>query len=160
MILNKSIQEKSSPFLYIELDMEIKKRIKRFLTFIILKIKGQEPIRTGQCNQCGRCCQSFRVKSDGKWIQKRSQFQRLIEKKPDYSRLICKGEIDGDLYFTCSWLTTDGICKDHQNRLQICKEYPSTTRFYTGNKLPEYCGYSIEAFVPFERILDKQIRIL
>ena len=141
------------------LEMKIQKRIKRFLTFILLKIKGQEPVRTGQCNQCGQCCQSFRVKSDGKWIKTRSQFQRLIQQKPDYSLLICKGEIDGDLYFTCSWLTTDGICKDHQNRLQICKEYPSTTRFYTGNKMPDYCGFSIEAVVPFEKILEKQISI-
>jgi hypothetical protein len=140
--------------------MQLHKRIKRFLTFIVLKIRGQEPIRTGQCNQCGQCCRSFRVKSEGKWIKTPSQFQRLIQQKPEYSRLICKGKIDGDLYFTCSWLTSDGICKDHQNRLRICKEYPSTTRFYTGNKLPNHCGYAIEAVVPFDKILKKKLKYL
>jgi hypothetical protein len=140
--------------------MQIHKRIKRFFTFVLLKIKGQEPIRIGQCNQCGKCCQSFRVKSEGKWIKTPSQFKHLIQQKPDYSRLIFKEEIDGYLYFTCSWLTSDGICKDHQNRLQICKEYPSTTRFYTGNTLPEHCGYSIEAVVPFEKILKKNLGYL
>jgi len=137
--------------------MTISKRIQRFITFVLLKIKGQEPIRTGQCHQCGQCCLSFRVKTEGKWIQTPSQFQKLIKLKPEYSRLVCKGEIDGDLYFTCSWLTSDGICKDHHNRLQICKEYPSTTRFYTGNKLPDHCGYLIEAVVPFEKILKKNL---
>jgi hypothetical protein len=140
--------------------MRIHERIKRFLRFILLKIKGQEPIRIGQCNQCGQCCKSFRVKVEGKWIKNRSQFQRLVQEKPEYSRLICKDEIDGDLYFTCSWLTSDGICQDHHNRLLICKEYPSTTRFYTGNQLPDYCGYSIDAVVPFEKILKKKIRYL
>ncbi|ETR71064.1 MAG: hypothetical protein OMM_08362, partial [Candidatus Magnetoglobus multicellularis str. Araruama] len=122
------------------------------------KIKGQEPLRTGQCNQCGQCCQSFRVKSNNQWIQTEKQFKRLIQQKPEYSRLICRGKTDGYLYFTCSWLTSDGICKDHQNRLQICKEYPSSTRFYTGNKLPDYCGYSIEAAVPFHSVLNKQLK--
>jgi len=140
--------------------MPIPKQLKRFITFVLLKIKGQEPVRTGQCNQCGMCCRSFRIKSDGKWIKSQAQFQRLIQQKPEYSRLVYKGEIDGDLYFTCSWLTSDGICKDHRNRLLICKEYPSTTRFYTGNQLPDHCGFHIEAVVPFEKILKKQTRIL
>jgi hypothetical protein len=137
--------------------MFFKNHLKGFFSFLILKIKGQEPIRTGQCNQCGQCCRAFRVKSEGRWIQTKKDFESLIKKKPEYSRLIPLDTSDGYLEFTCSWLTNEGICKDHENRLSICKEYPATSRFYTGNQLPDHCGYSIEAAVPFEKILKKKM---
>ncbi|MBF0452568.1 MAG: YkgJ family cysteine cluster protein [Candidatus Magnetomorum sp.] len=131
---------------------------KSFFTFLLLKIKGKEPVRTGQCHQCGQCCRAFRVKSEGKWIKTSKQLDILVKQKPEYSRLIISGESEGCLDFTCSWLTQDGSCKDHENRLSICRAYPGTTRFYTGNKLPEHCGYVIKAAVPFEKVLQKKIR--
>jgi len=134
------------------------KQLKGFISFVILKLKGQEPLRVGECNQCGQCCRGFRVKSDGQWIKTRKQFDQLVQRKKEYARLFCVDEIDGYLNFSCTWLTTDGICKDHQNRLAICNEYPSTNRFYTGNELPDYCGYAIKAAVPFDKVLKKEMK--
>ncbi|KPA18456.1 protein belonging to Uncharacterized protein family UPF0153 [Candidatus Magnetomorum sp. HK-1] len=138
--------------------MSIKTHFKSFFTFLILRIKGEEPILSGQCYQCGQCCRAFRVKSENKWIKNKKQFKALVNKKPEYSRLIIIDTIDGYLDFTCSWLTSEGICKDHENRLPICREYPTTGRFYTGKKLPDYCGYAINAGVPFEKVLKKKLK--
>jgi len=138
--------------------MSLIKNFKSFFTFIKLKIKGEEPIRAGQCYQCGKCCQAFRVKSENKWIKSKKQFETLVKKKPEYSRLFITDTIDGYLDFSCSWLSPEGKCKDHENRLGICREYPTTGRFYTGKKLPDYCGYSINAGVPFEKVLKKKLK--
>ena len=138
--------------------MTIKNHLRSFYTFLLLKIKGKEPVRTGKCHACGKCCQAFRVKSEGKWIKTQQEFEILTQQKTEYSRLIPSGETDGIIEFTCSWLTENGSCRDHENRLSICRDYPATSRFYTGNKLPDYCGYSIEAAVPFEKVLKKKMK--
>jgi len=133
--------------------------IKGFFRYIFLKIQGKEVIRTGTCHQCGKCCTNFNLKSKGSWIYTKAQFDDLINESPEYSRLKVIGQDNrGLLQFSCKLLQEDGKCGDYKNRLPICKDYPNVSRYYSGNYLPERCGFNLEAVVPFEKILNKKIK--
>ena len=133
--------------------------LKMFFRYLLLKIQGKKIIVTGKCLKCGRCCTKFYLKSNGSWIKSPQEFQELKKKKSEYNRLTINGkDNNGYLTFSCTWLTQNGLCKDHPNRMDICKNYPDKLRYLNNNMMPDYCGFEIIAVKPFNIFLQKETK--
>ena len=98
----------------------------------------------GHCLMCGRCCEELVLNVDNRWLTRRRDFDRFVADNPEYERLIVTGQDDrGLLIFRCSWLTEEGLCKDHEHRMDLCREHPSETFYTAGAELSPYCGFKI-----------------
>ncbi|MGE4553548.1 MAG: YkgJ family cysteine cluster protein [Desulfovibrionaceae bacterium] len=96
----------------------------------------------GECRQCGYCCREIRIWADGGWIASRRALRRLLRSEPEYARLEVVGrDPAGRLIFTCSWLTEDGRCRDHEHRLDLCRSHPGPGLYFAGVELSPLCGY-------------------
>lgn len=113
----------------------------------------------GECNKCGDCCKDLNIKSKGKWISTDQEFLDLLTEDPEYEKMIPIGRrSNGYLIFKCEWLKDDNTCKDHENRLSICRTFPHTEIFKEGAILPENCSYEIHHKLNFEDLLKGKIR--
>lgn len=102
--------------------------------------------RTGHCLMCGKCCKSIMLSDEGKWLRNRRDLKALIKKEPEYARFRITGNTTcGRLLFTCSLLGEDNLCGDHENRLFVCREYPTIALYFEGGDTGTTCGYSIKA---------------
>ena len=130
----------------------------RFIRYIKLRLKGQHIIISGSCRQCGNCCKNVSLELKGKWISSRRQFEDLTNEYPEFSRFEIIGKDKaGILEFSCTWLQEDNACKDYENRLSICKQYPSKLLFLAGGNVTAGCGYTIEVGAPFDKVLKKEM---
>ena len=110
-------------------------RITPFLKAAKLKIFKKEIVLSGNCSQCGACCTDINLETAYGWIQSIEEFESLCAENEDFTRYEPTGmDKDGYLRFHCTWLQKDNTCKDHQNRLDTCKDYPNKEfLFYNGN---------------------------
>lgn len=110
----------------------------------------------GYCQMCGNCCRSILISDKGNWLKTRDDFERLVADTPEYERFRIIGECSDGLLFSCDWLGEDNCCKDHENRLPICREYPAPTLFYYGGGIMRGCGFHFRALTfrqAFRRLL-------
>lgn len=129
------------------------------IRYVKLRLKGQNIIISGGCHQCGNCCKKLHLELKGKWISSRKQFEELTNEYPEFKRFKIIGtDKTGLLEFNCTWLRKDNTCWDYQNRLYICKQYPSKRMFLTGGNVTASCGYNMAVGVPFDRILNKEMK--
>ena len=123
-----------------------------------LRLLRREVVLRGRCNMCGRCCTDITLYSDG-WIRSREDFRKACEDIPGFDRLEPTGRDDyGNLTVRCTWLTEDGLCRDHENRLSMCSRHPNRWHYLSGATLADYCGFRFEEVPSFERILRKRLR--
>lgn len=100
----------------------------------------------GQCSFCGACCQDILLRDRGRWLRTRKQFHQLCKAAPDHDRFKITGySDDGFLTVTCSLRGEDNLCTCYEDRLPLCKSYPSKTLYYQGGWLRADCGYSFKA---------------
>lgn len=127
------------------------------IRYILLRITNKEYIISGSCNQCGGCCRKINLKTDRGWIRKEDEFLELLEKHQEFKRFTVSGiDRQGFLQFSCSYLDDTGLCKNHADRLDICKNYPAKSLMFCGGQVAEDCGYRIEKVTPFARVLEKE----
>lgn len=127
------------------------------IRYIYLKLFGKEVVVQGKCRMCGSCCQRISLEAGGRWLRKESEFRRLLKNNSQFARFSIVGkDAQGFLLFTCSWYEKEGVCRDHENRLAICRDYPTTQLYFTGGRLSKGCGYRISAVTPFETILKRE----
>ena len=130
-----------------------------FLCFLRLKLSGKTILVSGSCNGCGTCCKSISLESEGGWVRSEKKFNRIVEDFPKYGRFEITGRDDqGFLLFNCNWVTSEGICRDYENRLPLCRAFPETSLVFAGGKLPQNCGYNFSEVVPFEKILTREMK--
>lgn len=130
-----------------------------FLRYIRLKLSGKTILATGSCNGCGTCCKSISLESKGGWVRSEKKFERIVEDFPQYSRFEIIGRDEqGFLLFNCNWVTHEGICRDYENRLPLCRAFPETSLVFAGGKLPQNCGYHFSEVVPFNKILSREMK--
>lgn len=99
----------------------------------------------GKCLCCGRCCREIVLHVGGRWIRSKRQFERDKAKDGDLERFFIKGkDEDGRIIFGCSWLTEEGLCRDYEHRLDLCRNHPGVSLYYSGVVLPRYCGYTLK----------------
>lgn len=130
-----------------------------FITYIRHKLTGKEYFISGACHRCGQCCRLINLKYHKGWIRSRSQFQELLDIQPEYRRfsIVSKDKL-GYLQFTCSLIDDLHGCSEYENRLDICKRYPSKSLLLCGGRLLTNCGYFITEVKPFRKYLDREIR--
>ena len=115
---------------------------------------------TGICNKCGKCCENINLINNGKWIKSKNEFIKLTNEDNQFKRFtIIDKNYSGILIFKCSWLKENGLCKDYNNRLDICKKYPELEMLNNNGTIPDDCSYlKIIKNNQFEKILKKQIK--
>ncbi len=130
-----------------------------WLYFVYLKLSRKTVIIQGSCHLCGRCCRRVSLESGGKWLRKKSEFKKLLQANPEYERFSTVGrDNQGFLLFSCSWHDPDtGLCSDHENRLDICRDFPDRDLYFAGGEITNGCGYSFKQCTPFSLVLEKEI---
>lgn len=133
---------------------------REFLSALRRRLRDILPGRTimvyGSCRQCGRCCRGMSLVFEGARVKSARQFKKLVKRKPDYGRFFIDGrDARGFPEFSCSWLTPEGACRDHENRLDICSGFPTKTMYYLGGEIPPGCGYRFVSKGKFEAALKK-----
>lgn len=123
----------------------------------------------GQCQLCGGCCRDIHLFHKGRWLKRVRNFKRLCEEQPDFRRFRITGRSDsGRLVFSCT-LQEGDLCSDHENRMELCRNYPSKAIYYQGGWLRGDCGYSYRVYrfrdafkmfrkkyEPFDKILQQE----
>lgn len=109
---------------------------------------------------CGRCCQRISLEAGGRWLRSKQQFDQVLAENPDYGRFVPVGfDSQGFLLFSCSWYDRQtGICRDHRNRLPVCRNYPEIELYYTGGEMHAGCGYRFRRVVSFAAVLEEERR--
>jgi hypothetical protein len=127
-----------------------------FLRFLRLQLTGKTVLVTGHCADCGKCCRSISLEYGEGWLRDEEMFVAVTVDYPEYERFEITGKnSQGFLLFRCTWLTAEGLCRDHEKRLPLCRNFPEKSLFFCGGSLPPGCGYSLSEVVPFEKELKK-----
>lgn len=130
-----------------------------WLIYLYLKIMRKSITVEGHCNLCGRCCRRISLEINGNWLKDKREFDQLVKKSPEYSRfsIIGKDQL-GFLLFSCSkHVKETGICADHDNRLDICVNYPERDLYFSGGEISKGCGYRFRQITPFSAVLKKEL---
>ncbi len=124
------------------------------IRYFRLRITGRELLVTGSCNSCGNCCRKINLEGHRGWLRREEDFAVMLQEYPEYERFRISGKDDmGFLQFSCSWLTDEGICRDHDSRLPLCRNFPDKTLHFCGGTVPPGCGYLINEVRPFSSYL-------
>ncbi len=128
------------------------------IRYMAMRVAGKDVLIEGTCIQCGNCCRKISLRADSGWIRHIKDFERVCTNYPEYRRFVPEGkDKEGFIQFSCTWLTEHGTCRDYDNRLPICKTFPSKSLHFRGGILPSGCGYMIKSGTPFEKILKKEL---
>jgi hypothetical protein len=88
--------------------------------YIMLRSRGKALFVRGHCNVCGACCRSVCLEDEKGWLRSEKRFLKIIDLYPEYGRFVVSGkDRDGNLLFTCTWLTAEGFCRDHEDRKSV-----------------------------------------
>lgn len=129
------------------------------IRYLRMRLMGKELLITGSCHCCGNCCRKINLEGEGGWLRSEKDFYTILLDYPEYERFIISGKDDqGFLQFSCSWLTDGGLCRDHENRMALCINFPDKGLHFCGGKLPSGCGYSMVEVRPFDRYLEDEAK--
>ena len=131
-----------------------------FIKRLWLKLtdKKRSYLRAGKCLRCGKCCRSISILLNGEKISDLKEFETLKAQEPEYEIFQpCGTSEDGIIIFRC--LKQRGnLCSIHNNRPEICRDYPDLYLMYSGAELIEGCGYVLAAPYDFEEIYKKKLK--
>jgi uncharacterized protein len=129
------------------------------IRYLRMMLMGKELLVTGSCNCCGNCCRKINLEGVRGWLRSEKDFHEVVEDYPEYLRFeICGKDDQGFLQFSCTWLNDQGLCRDHENRLLLCTNFPDKSLHFCGGKLPSGCGYSIVEVRPFDKYLEDEVK--
>lgn len=129
-----------------------------FRRFRSLVLKREVEV-VGTCLRCGHCCEGIILSNDGKWLKTMKQYDKLIEEAPDHARFRPNGKDDfGHISFICDRLGEDQCCTSYEDRLSLCRNYPSKSLYYRGGWLRPDCGFSYKA-VTFRDVFMRRRRL-
>ncbi len=112
-------------------------------------------VRTGKCNQCGKCCSGIYLIHGEEVISSVPQFEDLKKRHEDYRHFLPIEETEQGIKFRCKHLQEDKSCGIYDDRPMFCKKYPSETTLLMGGSLAPQCGFSFKAKYSFTEMLDK-----
>ncbi len=128
------------------------------IRYLRMQAMGKELIVTGSCKNCGSCCRRINLEGKRGWLRYEEDFFEVVADFPEYARFQITGKDEqGFLRFSCTWLTDEGFCKDHKNRLDLCRNFPDKTLHFCGGTLPDGCGYMIREVRPFKKYLSDEL---
>ncbi len=155
---------KNLQYLYISLikpPFRLKKNCIKFKQilrkFFYKKILKRKYYRMGKCSRCGRCCKNIYVKHGKKIIDDDKLFNTLKPLHPFYFDLEIIGKDEVGLLFACKNLDEKTkMCKIHNKRAKICRDYPMEEILKMGGTLAENCGFRFVPIDKFKDILNKE----
>jgi len=128
------------------------------IRYLRMRLMGKELMVVGNCRNCGSCCRKINLEGQNGWLRRREDFFTVAADYPEYNRFQITGKDDqGFLQFSCSWLTKEGLCREHSKRLDLCRNFPDKSLHFCGGALPPTCGYSLQEVRPFEKYLSDEI---
>jgi hypothetical protein len=128
------------------------------IRYLRLRITGKDLLVNGACRNCGNCCRKINLEGRKGWLRQEEEFFAVVAGYPEYKRFQITGKDEqGFLCFSCTWLTDEGFCKDHEKRLNLCRNFPDKTLHFCGGVLPEGCGYEICEVRPFKKYLADEV---
>ncbi len=129
------------------------------IRYLRIQVMGKELLVTGSCRCCGNCCREINLEGVRGWLRSEKDFHKVVENYPEYERFQILGkDQQGYLQFSCSWLGDAGLCRDHANRLSLCKNFPDKNLYFCGGTVPSGCGYRINEVRPFSRYLADEVK--
>ncbi|MDD3150330.1 MAG: YkgJ family cysteine cluster protein [Candidatus Gastranaerophilales bacterium] len=102
-----------------------------------------------ECKKCGKCCRyMYSLDTFGE-----KDFRIMQRIYPGYRRFKIVGQDEfGNLIFACRLVGDDGLCRDYEDRLPLCRKYPAKKIYFNG-KLHEGCGFKVVPEVEFKEYL-------
>ena len=129
------------------------------IRYLRMLVMGKELLITGSCHCCGNCCKKINLEGVRGWLRSEKEFFEVLQDYPEYERFKITGKDDqGFIQFSCTWLTDEGLCRDHTKRLALCMNFPDKSLHFCGGKLPSGCGYSIVEVRPFDKYLEDEVK--
>ena len=129
------------------------------IRYLRILVMGKELLITGSCHCCGNCCKKINLEGVRGWLRSEKEFFEVLQDYPEYGRFKITGKDDqGFIQFSCTWLTDQGLCRDHTKRLPLCMNFPDKSLHFCGGKLPAACGYSIDEVRPFDKYLENEVK--
>jgi uncharacterized protein len=126
--------------------------------YFSLKLRRKSILVRGSCRGCGSCCKNICLDGWSGWLRSERVFKNLVKKYPEYGRFEVIGtDSQGFILFSCTWCTPRGTCRDYDNRLPLCANFPESSLVFTGGRLPVNCGYRFTEVVPFATILRQEL---
>jgi uncharacterized protein len=123
--------------------------------YLFVRMRGKSILVTGSCRGCGMCCRNISLEGREGWLRSEKAFYEIVIHHPDYRRFAITGkDSQGFLLFSCTWSTPEGTCRDHENRLSLCRKFPESSLVFAGGRLPLTCGYRFVEVVPFQKFLS------
>ncbi len=121
------------------------------------RLQGQYYERTGQCNQCGKCCTQIYLVYGQQTINSVEMFEAIKAENPEYASFKpLRNESDEEgLQFQCVLLQPDNTCGAYEQRPDFCRNYPSEQSLLMGGKLAEGCGYQFRLLQNFQAVLQQ-----
>ncbi|MBY0404791.1 MAG: YkgJ family cysteine cluster protein [Cyanobacteria bacterium] len=118
-------------------------------------IRGKYYVRTGACNQCGKCCKDIYLIHGNETIDTLELFEALKPENPEYRHFKPVESTENGLQFQCMHLSPTNQCTIYQNRPDFCRKYPSEKTILLGGALAKGCGYKFELLQTFDQVLQK-----
>src|SRR5690242_14337429 len=83
-------------------------------------LEGRYYLRTGECHQCGACCQNIYLVNGGKTIRSLEELQRVQAENPDYISFVPMEQTPDELEtyglkVQCEHLQPDNRCGVYEN---------------------------------------------
>lgn len=119
------------------------------------EVVGKHYTRTGQCNQCGKCCTNIYLVYNQRTVMSVAEFEKLRQFEPEYKYFTPLDETEHGVRFQCRHLKLDNSCAIYGERPTFCKLYPSEHGIMLGAELATGCGYSFKPNVDFKNVLSK-----
>jgi hypothetical protein len=114
---------------------------------------------TGRCQHNGACCRSIMFVFDKTPLQTQHDFDKLVQKRPEYSRFTPRIEAGKIHCFDCTCLTPENRCSAYETRPKVCQDYPMGTML-AGRPLHVDCGYSVQLRPQAPLLSDPRFRQL
>ena len=98
----------------------------------------------GKCKKRGVCCKGLELTQFSRPIKSKMDYESLISKQPELSIFKPMYHKTGEIkYLNCSALRDNNLCRQYEERPQLCRNYPYSF-FIAQDRLLPGCGYQIK----------------
>lgn len=121
-------------------------------------LEGRYYNRTGECHQCGACCQNIYLVHGGQTVRSLDELQRLQAQNGEYSSFVPMEQTPEELEtyglkVQCEHLQPDNRCGVYERRPSFCRRYPMEEILLMGGKMADNCGYRFTLKQTFAQVL-------
>jgi len=100
--------------------------------------------RTGNCRQCGKCCEQIAFEMNKKYFKYQWWLRFLIFYNDKINHLDFLESIPEEemVLFKCRLIKKDGSCGNYKWRPVFCREYPRPYKYFEKPQTLPWCGFN------------------